>query len=149
MRTLGIWALGVLAGGVALGALLGAAAEPDMKDPPEPWWQLTGREDVAEVGYVPPQPAPQGFRTSGGYRPDLDYDAEVWALPIPDYDATAWVGDPLEPFEDDLPESHFGVESAADEAEDAVSEALAAREEEEAPPAPAVRKSPLAKSGLY
>ena len=34
----------------------------------------------AEIASLPMNP--------GGFRPDLDYDAEVWALPLPEYDST-------------------------------------------------------------
>ena len=152
--TLGKWATGVVAGGLILGALLGAAADPDMKGAPEPWWQQTGREEaIAEAEPVLFED-PRNFHARGGFRPDLDYDAEVWALPIPDYETAALADesyDPYDPFADELPEAPYdtNAERAADRAEQAADDAVEAREAENPPAATEVRKSELAVAGLY
>ena len=41
MRARGLLALAIVTGGVGLGALLGSAADPDPKRPPEPAWRGT------------------------------------------------------------------------------------------------------------
>ncbi len=149
--TLGKWATGVVAGGLILGALLGAAADPDMKDAPEPWWQQTGREEaIAEAEPVLFED-PRNFHARGGFRPDLDYDAEVWALPIPDYEMAALADESYDPFADELPEAPYdsNADRAAERAEQAADDAVEAREAENPPAATEVRKSELAVAGLY
>ena len=157
MLAAGKWILGVVTGGVLLGAVLGKASEPDMKDPPAPWWQLTGRDEAVASGdgYQFVEAGPQDLNP-GGYRPDLDYEALAWNLPLPDYELAYLVDEPLEAPADGLPVVTYGItaaEDAADEAEAAAGEALAA-EPSEAEPAPGpasgeVRKSELALAGLY
>lgn len=149
--TFGKWAAGVVAGGLVLGTLLGAAADPDMKDAPEPWWQQTGRDDVIAEAEPVLFEDPRNFQAPGGFRPDLDYDAEVWALPIPDYEMAALADDPYDPFAEELPEVSFdtSAEHAADRAEQAVDDAAEAREAGTPPAATEVRKSELAVAGLY
>jgi len=144
---IGKWAAGVVVGGIILGALLGSAADPDMKDAPEPWWQQSDRDGaVADVDPVLFEDR-RTVAAPGGFRPDLDYDAEVWSLPSPDYELAAMAEDP---FADELPEEGYdaNAESAADDAERAVEDAEAAREID-TPPATTVRKSELAVAGLY
>jgi len=149
MLTAAKWTMGIVCGGLVLGALLGDAANPTPEQPAPQWWQLTSRERVeepevygfTEVGSYPTMP--------DGYRPDLDYDAEVWNLPLPDYDFAAFEDYGDEPFPafaaaEPAPEP---VEQAASEAEAAAGEALAAASVEPTPGDS--RKSELALAGLY
>ena len=154
MRTAGIWALGIASGGLLLGLLLGSAAVPEMKQPPAPWWQ----QDDDGSPYRPARDrsasifaqTETGTASSiGGYRPDLDYTAEVWSPRLPDSE--------LAPLSDEY-DAYFayeeaaanrdtrGAEEAADNAEAAVEEAYEANH---ASAAPEVRKSELARTGLY
>lgn len=156
MQAAGKWVMGIVTGGIALGAVLGAAAKPDMKDPPEPWWRLTGAETViASSDQQFAEAWPQDLNPFTGYRPDLDYEAEAWALPISEHDLAALDEVGFEPLADDLPTVTYGVtaEDVADEAEAVAEDALAAQtiDREPAPgPAPGeVRKSELATAGLY
>jgi hypothetical protein len=147
------FALAIVPAGVMLGALLGAAANPDMKDPPTPWWQLTGRDDfVASDDRQFVEAGPEDLNVFGGYRPDLDYDAEIWSLPIPEYDLAALSEESFEAPAYELPTVTYGVTGAdevADEAEDVAEEAQAAEVEEPEPTAGEVRKPELALAGLY
>ena len=89
MQAVAKWVSSVLVGGVALGCAIGAAADPRIKDPPPQWWQLTGNDtSTAPSNEVYADYGPYQLDVHGGYRPDLDYDAEVWALPLPDLDFT-------------------------------------------------------------
>jgi len=150
------WALAIVPLGIAIGALFSDRPEP--KEPPAQWWQLTGRDDVAIVpgDRVFVEAGPVDLSVPAGYRPDLDYDAEVWALPIPDYEFAAAPADaPV----DDWPAVTYGIEvaeNAADHADAAAHEALdaaAAAEpaSERVPGAvpPEARKPELAMAGLY
>lgn len=144
---IGQWAAGVVVGGIILGALLGSAADPDMKDAPEPWWQQSSRDGaVADVDPVLFEDR-RTMDAPGGFRPDLDYDAEVWSVMSPDYELAAMAE---EPFADEPLEGGYdaNAESAADDAERAVEDAEAAREID-SPPATTVRKSELSVAGLY
>ena len=145
--SIGKWAAGVVVGGVVLGAVLGSAADPDMKDAPEPWWQQSGRDGVVTEADPVLFEDRRTAGAPGGFRPDLDYDAEVWSLPLPDYEMAAMADDA---FADELPEEGYdaNAESVADDAERAVEDAEAAREID-TPPATTVRKSELAVAGLY
>jgi len=156
MLVAGKWVLGIVTGGLLLGTLLGRAADPDMKEPPAPWWQLTGSEDLTiqnQGGLVFVEAGPEDTNP-GGFRPDLDYDALAWNLPLPDYDFAHLLDEPADQ-PADWPTVTYGVtaaEEAADQAEAAAGEALAAEPVEvaEAAPAPGeVRKSELALAGLY
>lgn len=143
------WVMGIVTGGIALGTVLGAAADPEMKQAPAPWWQMTGRGgEIAVSDYQFVEAGPEDLNVFGGYRPNLDYDAVVWALPIPDYELAALAEDsPVLPAEQ-LPTVTYGVteaELAAERAETAAEEAVAA----EAEPAPEAPKSELALAGLY
>ena len=137
MLTAAKWALGIVPAGIALGALLGAAADPDMKDAPAPWWRLTASEQFAsaEPG---PESWPQNLAAARSYRPDLDYDAEVWALPIPAYELMLMTEEPAL----ELPPTEQEVIAAEDAAAE---DALAV----ETPVPGDVRKSELASAGLY
>jgi hypothetical protein len=153
MQTAGKWVMGIVTGGVLFGALLGTAARPDMKEPPVPSWQLTGRAEIAASDRQPFfEAAPEDLNPYGGYRPDLDYTAEVWALPLPDYDLAALRDEPLSA---DWPTVSYGYTSAdraAEEAEDAARDAQSAQQREsdtQAEPGAEVRKSELALAGLY
>jgi hypothetical protein len=143
MRTAAKLALGIVPAGIVLGALLGAAVDPDMKDAPAPWWRLTGSEIFASA-----EPGPeswsQDLAAARSYRPDLDYDAEVWALPIPAYEFMALADEPADA-PPAIEQEAIAAADAADEAEAAAEDALAA--ETSAPGD--VRKSELASAGLY
>jgi hypothetical protein len=152
MLTAAKWALGIVPAGIVLGALLGSAVNPDMKDAPEPWWRLTGSDAFTASAEPDPEIWPQDFAAAGGYRPDLDYDAEVWALPISAYELAILIDEPateLPPIEQEI----IVAEDAAAEAEAAAEDALAAQTPAPAPEpetAPGeVRKSELAQAGLY
>src|SRR5688572_14432086 len=108
MMTAAKWALGIVPAGIALGALLGAAVDPDMKDAPVPWWRLTGAEPVVQAD-PGPEYWPQEFAAGRSYRPDLDYDAEVWALPIPADEVWAFAHEPIP-----LPPERSAAEEVAD-----------------------------------
>ena len=153
MQTAGKWVMGIVTGGVLFGALLGKAASPDMKEPPVPSWKLSGREEVAASAQQQFfEAAPEDLNPYGGYRPDLDYAAEVWALPLPDYDLAALRDEPLSA---DWPTVSYGYTSAdraAEESEDAARDARSAHQGEadtQAEPGAEVRKSELALAGLY
>ena len=151
MLTVGKWALAIVLGGIVLGALLGSAANPEMKDAPAPWWRLTGTEQIFASNHYFVEAGPEDLNVSGGYRPDLDYDAEVWALPIAAYDLAPLAEESLASEPGALPTVSYGVaaaEQVADEAEAAAGDALAAAEPAPAPEPFAVRKAELA-SGLY
>ncbi len=147
------FALAIVPAGIMLGAVLGAAANPEMKDPPTPWWQLTGREDFViseDRQFV--EAWPEDLNVFGGYRPDLDYDAEIWSLPIPEYDLAALADQPFETPAYDLPTVTYGVtgaEEVADEAEEVAEEAQAAEAAGPEPEPAEVRKPELALAGLY
>ena len=141
------WVMGIVTGGIALGALLGAAANPEMKDAPAPWWRLTATPPIFASEHYFVDVGPQDLDVPGGYRPDLDYDAEVWELPIPEYELAALAEEPLA---DELPTVTYGVaEQVADEAEAAVEDAVAAEQLEPAPAPAEVRQSELVLAGLY
>ena len=150
MMTAAKWALGVVPAGIALGALLGAAVNPDMKDPPAPWWRLTGAEPVAESAEIALDERPQDFAAARSYRPDFDYDIEIWSLPIPADEVWALTDEPLTP-----PPDVFAAEEAADEAEAVAGEALAAAVPEADPepvpetPPEAIEVRPPVLAGLY
>jgi len=151
MVTAAKWALGIVPAGVLLGALLGAAADPDMKDAPAPWWRLTGAESFTAA----PEPSldvwPQDFAAARSYRPDFDYDVEVWELPIPADEVWAFADEPYS-----QPREQVAAEEVADEAEAAAGDALAAAAPEPATapeaapePAPAPKARPPELAGLY
>ena len=151
MRTAGLWSIGIVAGGVALGILLAQAARPEMKDAPPQWWQLTGTDNAARVSDVQFAEAwPEDLYVPSGYRPDLDYDAEIWSLPIPEYEMAPLVDEEPVPFADEASAGEHDATDAADAADDAeaaVDEAIAATTP--GSETPEVRKSALAKAGLY
>lgn len=149
MVTAAKWALGILPAGIALGALLGAAVNPDMKDAPAPWWRLTGSEAFAASAEPDSDEWPQDFAAARSYRPDFDYNVEVWSLPIPADEVWALADEPIP-----LPADSTAAEELADEAEAAAGDVLAAAAPEPAtaadtapettPEAPEVRKPELA-----
>lgn len=144
------WIMGIVPAGVLLGALLGTAADPDMKDPPTPWWRLTGTDRIAVSDQQFAEAWPEDLSVPTGYRPDLDYDAEVWALPVPAYELAILDEPPAMP-DEALPTVTYGVSAAedtADAAEAAAEDALAAEAPEPMPPAEP-RRSELAAAGLY
>jgi len=149
----GMWAFGIVAGGIALGTVLGNAANPVMQDVPTPGWRLTGSEQAAfgDVQYVEPFPA---IGPADGYRPDLDYAAEVWTLPMSAWELRALAEEPLPPRPEDLPSVSYGIstaELAANDAQAAAEDAAAAQAEAPAPAAEpdGVRRSELVNQGLY
>lgn len=74
MPVLGKLALAVVAGGVALGTMLGAAANPVMKMPPEKPWQGALQAPVAaDAGYLMIEAPPQDLS------PYRDSYAPTWA----------------------------------------------------------------------
>lgn len=140
MLAAGKWITAIVAGGVCMGLLLGNAVDPSVKSPPEEWWQL-GRAQLEQPQvYGSPDLGPQLAYAPHGFRPDLDYDAEVWSLPLSELDTTVLAWD--EPLVSSAP-----AEQAASEAAAAVAEALAAAADEPRPDEP--RKSALALAGLY
>ena len=150
MRTAGIWTLAIASGGILLGALLGSAADPDMKDPPAPWWQQAEDEGADPSAYAFAETDAGRVSPFGGYRPDLDYDAEVWSLPIPEYEMAPLFDEEPVPFADEASAGEHDAAAAADAADDAeaaVDEAIAATIP--GSETPEVRKSALAKAGLY
>jgi protein PhnA len=147
MLTAAKWALSIVPAGIALGALLGAAVDPDMKDAPVPWWRLTGAEPVAQAD-PGPEYWPQDFAAGPSYRPDLDYDAEVWALPIPADEVWALPipADEVWAFAQEsipLPPERSAAEEVADEAEATAHDALAAAAASEPAPPPAAASRPV------
>jgi hypothetical protein len=74
MRLLGRIALGVVAGGIALGAMLGAAANPVMKRAPEePWRGALQAPVTSDAGYLVIAAPPQDLS------PYRDSYAPTWA----------------------------------------------------------------------
>ena len=147
------WVMGIVTGGIALGAMLGAAADPEMKQAPAPWWQMTGHEDAIVVSNMQfAEPFPEDLDVFGGYRPNLDYDAVVWASPIPDYEMAALAEEPSLQVTDELPRVTYGIteaELAAEQAQTAAQEAVAAEAAEPAPQEPEAPESELVLAGLY
>ena len=149
MLTAAKWALGIVPLGIALGALLGAAVDPDMKNAPAPWWRLTGSDAFTASAEPDSDHWPQDFAAARSYRPDLDYDIEVWSLPIPAYEVWALADEPIA-----LPPDSTAAADVGEEAEAAASDALAAAAPKPAagpetvpettPEAPEVRKPELA-----
>jgi hypothetical protein len=128
MVTAAKWALGIVPAGILLGALLGAAANPHMKDPPAPWWRLTGAETFTASSEPALDEWPQDFAAARSYRPDFDYDIEVWDLAIPADEVWVPADEPHT-----LPPERLAAGEVADEAEATAGDALAA-----ATPEPAV-----------
>jgi hypothetical protein len=155
MLAAGKWALAIIPGGILLGALLGAAANPKMKDAPAPWWRTTGMQlNIAYSGQQLYEAGPEDLNVFGGYRPDLDYDAVVWELPVAAADMAPLEEQPVA-WADELPAVTYGVTTGdvADRAEAAADDALAAATEQPEP-APAAApdaapKSELVLAGLY
>ena len=151
----GKWIAGVAAGGIALGALLAIAAAPNMKEAPEPAWRLTGAAPVEYEPEVFAEAMPQDLYVPSSYRPDFDYDAEVWPSSSEYYVAAVEFED--HPVSDPaLPTVTYGytaAEQAADAAEqtvaDATAEQPAAAPVATAPESAEIRKSELAMAGVY
>jgi len=67
MPAFGKIALVVMTGGIALGAMLGAAADPEMKQPPAPPWRAAQLQIADNAAYRPAETWPadtQGYRDS-------------------------------------------------------------------------------------
>jgi hypothetical protein len=141
------WLMGIVTGGIALGTFLGAAANPEMKQAPAPWWQTAGRDEVVVSNMQFVQPFPEDLDVFGSYRPNLDYDAVAWSLPIPDYELAPLTEEPfVAAVAEELPTVTYGIteaEVAAEEAETAAEQAVAAEAAREPP------QSEPALAGLY
>ena len=87
--------LTILGGGLVLGALLGAYADPEMKSAPEPTWQLSGRPAIEPGPVQHFVSLPEDLSPHIGYRPDLDYAAEIddWS---PRYPSWAYSEEPAD-----------------------------------------------------
>jgi len=152
MRTASILAVAVATGGILLGTMLGSAAAPDMKDPPAPWWQRDEDQGTALQAQSVQQTHIERASPFGGYRPDLDYAAEAWSSPLPEYELAPLSDSRATPFAFDATGTNFdpvGAEGVADEAEAAANEAAAAAAPGRTNASSEIRKSELAKSGLY
>jgi hypothetical protein len=152
MLAAGKWVLGVVTGGIALGAWLGSAANPEMKNAPAPWWQLVGRaEVVASSAGWSFEAGPDDLSPASGYRPDFDYDAEAVSAPIPAYELAALNEQPLAAPVEEMPTVSYGVAAAEEVAEEAEAAAVEAQAAEEPEPElqPEVRQAELASAGLY
>ena len=150
----GKWITGVAAGGIALGTLLAHAAAPNMKEAPEPAWRLSGAAPVEYQPEVFAEAMPQDLYVPSSYRPDFDYDIEVWASQVEYYLAAVEYEDfpSADPPLPTVTYGYAGAEEAAEAAEQAVEDAVAETVEAPEPPAPEVaevRKSELAMAGVY
>lgn len=143
--------LAVVAAGVSLGALLGNAADPQPKRPPEPWWQaadtpaFTGpAEGTAQAVW----PEEVGFPDS--YRPNFDYDtmiASYWEPPADWHWYGEDDGDEPEDAAEETAAAFDMAEEAADQAAEVADAAVA--EASSAGDSAFPRKAPLASEGLY
>jgi hypothetical protein len=140
--------MAIIPGGLLIGALIGDAVDPRIKDPPQQWWQMVGADTstnpnnqvFAEVG-------PYDLDVHSGYRPDLDYEAEVWSLPLPEYVYYVPTGYAAEPAVAEAGPPAAEAETAADEAAMVAEEAV-----EVADAQPAIvdmRQAELAENGIY
>jgi hypothetical protein len=143
------WLIGILTGGIALGTFLGAAANPVMKQAPAPWWQMSGADEIVVSNMQFVEAGPEDLDVFGGYRPNLDYGAVVWALPIPDYELAPLAEEPLTLPAERLPAVTYGITEAELAAEEAETVAEEAQEAEDARTAPEAPKSEPALAGLY
>ena len=102
MRTRAKLALGIVTGGIALGAMLGAAADPEPKRPPAPPWRAAQAAYYADAGYQLAEAPPQDLgRYRDSYAPSwADEEVADWE---PEYPAWTY---------SDLPQE---AESAPDE----------------------------------
>ena len=148
MLAAGKWAIAIIPCGIALGALLGSAANPDMKDPPAQWWQLAGQQEFAVSDQVWIEAGPEDLNP-GGYRPDLDYDALAWDVPNAEYELAAFGEEPPAARPDDLPTVTYGIAEAVDAGDEAQAVADEAAAAQAAQPDAEVRKSELVVAGLY
>ncbi len=95
MRARGKWILAVVLGGIGLGAVLGLAADPEMKRTPDPSWR-------------PPQP-----RALADSREAVDYALVPAPAPYRDSYAPSWADEALTDWEPDYPEwtySDYGAD---------------------------------------
>ena len=92
MRRRGKLALAIVTGGVGLGALLGAVADPEPKQSPEPPWRgaIAAPAYAAPADIAPPEP-----------------------LLYPDSYAPSWAHEEVTDWEPDYPPWSFGVAAAA------------------------------------
>lgn len=136
MPVLGKLALTVLAGGVALGAMLGAAANPVMKEAPEqPWRNAIQAPVESEAGYILIEAGPQDLS------PYQDSYAPTWARE----ELTDWEPDYPEWTYSELAYDGFEDPLATDEQNLDGQPATAEAEEIAAPetPSPAVETAAL------
>lgn len=148
----------LIAAGVTLGVLLGDAANPEPKDPPQQWWQVADSEaytaPVAESGWDNIWGNSAGFPDS--YRPDLDYDAMITSYWEPSADQE-WYDDhegerdsdafSTEPSDQAVPP--VVAEAAADAAEQVADAAAVAAEASPTADAAIAPEAPLTSEGLY
>lgn len=144
----------VITAGVTLGALLGDAANPTPKQPPEQWWQAADSEayntPVEQSGWIDTFAGKVGFPDS--YRPDLDYDTVVTSYWEPPSD-WHWYGE--DEYTDSVPTEAARKEPAAsDVAQDAADAAVEladapATAAQAAPPVEPSPEAPLTSDGLY
>ena len=144
MRVWAGMALGVLAGGIALGMLLGTAANPEMKDPPPQPWQA--------AAYQPAEPEVQ-YALFGTASPEI--------APYRDSYAPTWARGELADWEPEYPEwtySEFADLPSAEPAAvaeqpvpepQAVAASPAAPAQPDAPPAQRAPPVPPNLAGLY
>ena len=157
MLAAGKWVLTIVGGGTALGSLLAMYANPVMKPAPEAPWSLTGQPQFAvSDGYHYPEAGPEDLSPYGGYRPDLDYDAEVTSYWSDDdyegysyayYNEAPAMPEPEPAFVQLAAAAPVEAVDAAVEAEAAAEEAAEAAPAAEAVPAEAPAGPQLA--GLY
>jgi len=140
-------AMAIVPGGLVAGAIIGAAADPRIKDPPPQWWQLAGNDtNVSSSNQVYAELGPYELNVHGGYRPDLDYDAEVWSLPLPDLDYAYYESDEYAPPVANPRPKVTEAETAADAAVAAADDAEVAQTEA---PTEDARKAAIALNGIY
>jgi hypothetical protein len=134
----------VVVAGMALGWLLGSAADPVMKQRANPERNAFPQANSALPHEDWPNLSPEALKPADGYRPDFDYDAVVgseWASP----DARA-VDDLAPPSSlSDALDAAGKAEQAAEDAEKALVVPAPDKPEAEI----GARKSELARSGLY
>lgn len=155
-----VLALAVMGSGLALGSVLGDAADPTPKRPAQQWWQSGGEREAGysyeqqESGAWPVYPS-----VPDKYRPDLDYEAFVATYWEPPRD-WGWFDEDteaVEPVDAYAPESleEPNEASAAADAADAVVRVADAAQAAQAVPieAPAIEniapRSSLSEAGLY
>jgi len=157
MSHVGKYALTIVAGGLALGAVLGSAADPEMKQPAPQWWQQTGRPNAADYSTDDawPATAPAYPGMADSYRPDLDYGTVVTSYWEPPADWRWYAEDDAEAVSTPPPAAAAGPvdDPAPQAAGDAAAEVAAAALGARAGSVPADAATPgeprLTDDGLY